>query len=275
MNAEVSVVVDPLGWRWDGLQNPKWHLTRMSNVSSSAANQLWQNCEPRPLSQIVVYPRREGPICDFKRDSKGRVRVGLNTKPNAYAQQAYQFAHEFCHIIANHTRDGQAQNAKHVNHWIEECFCETASLFALRRMATDWQQRKEFAAWTTGDGNPFYPEYHKYAQERIGTAISKSPADQKFHVWFESRQQFLRDHPVAFETDKRVEEALRTDYTFIAIRLLPLLESAPANWDSITYLNLTPHRDVKPLAEHFLNWKTASPERYHPFIASVEAQLNS
>ena len=270
MNDELSVVIDPMGWPMRGLINPQWHLNRMKLVARSAGSLLWKHCEVRPLPQIVVYPRKDWPHCDFELDSKGRIRIGLHTSLNSYAQQAYQFAHEFCHTIANHSREGQRHDARHANHWLEESFCEAASLFALRRMTEEWQAHKEFAAWTTADKKPYAPSLLAYAQDQINKANALLPLDQDFRTWFESQEQFMRGHPVAIEKDKKTKDALRENYTAIASRLLPLLEARHENWEALSYLNLTPHGDNKPLAEHLADWKVACPERLKPFIEDLE-----
>jgi hypothetical protein len=270
MSAEPNIVVEPLGWPMDGLKNPPWHVNRVRLVASSSASSLWRFCEPRNLAPIVVYPRKEGPLCDFKHDSRGRARVGLNVKPNRYDQLAFQFAHEFCHVMAIHSRVGQRHDVRHSNHWLEESLCETASLFALRKMTSEWEQHSEFSTWETGDGKPYSPSHQVYAQKRIDSALLRLPSEQGFQPWFEGRHQFLRDHPIAIEKDKQIEAELREDYTVIATRLLPLLEANPENWEAISFLNLTQHKDGKLLAEHLEGWKAVCPEKYRQFVGSIE-----
>ena len=270
MSGEPSVVVEPIGWPVPAQGSSRPNVNPLRMVTSSAAGQIWRHCDDRPLPQIVIYPRNQGPHCDFKRDTKDRVRVGLKTALNLYAQQAYQFAHEFCHVIANHSRENQRHDAEHANDWIEECFCEVASLFALRRMAEEWPQHKSFWSWTTAAGEKFAPELHAYAQKQIEKALVRLPLDQDLLGWLESREQFMRDHPVAIEKDKQIEAELREDYTVIATRLLPLLEANPENWEAISFLNLTQHKDGKLLAEHFEDWKAVCPEKYRQFVGSIE-----
>jgi hypothetical protein len=269
MNDEPSVVVDPIGWPMKGLNNPPWHLNRMKLVARPAGGELWKHCDVRPLPQIVVYPRKDCPHCDFNLDSKGRVRIGLHTSPNSYAQQAYQFAHEFCHAIANHSREGQRHDARHANHWLEESFCEAASLFSMRRMADEWQTHKEFSTWTTNT-KPYAPSLRSYAQDQIDKAYAKLPPNREFREWFEGKERFMSDHPIAVEKDKETWDSLREDYAVIASRLLPLLEANPENWEALSYLNLTPHRDNKPLLSHLVEWNAVCPDRLKPFIEDLK-----
>lgn len=269
MSSEVSVVIDPFGWPAPMTRGSQININPMRLVASSAARQIWRHCQPRPFREMVVYPRKDCPHCDFNRDSKDRIRIGLHTSLSLYSQQAFQFAHEFCHAIAGHSREGQRHDARHANHWLEECLCEVASLFSLRRMSEEWPNHKEFSKWTTGD-KPYAPSLYSYAQDRIDEALAKLPLNQDFRIWFESQEQFMRDHPVGLEKDEKTKEELRDDYTVIASRILPLLEAHPENWEAVSYLNLTPHRDNKTLTDHLADWKTSCPERFRPFIEELE-----
>ena len=82
----------------------------------------------RTLEPILVEPKG-GPITLFRRGPKGEYLVRLNTGDRHWAQHAYQFAHEFTHILANYDEHERR------NKWFEESICEMASLFVLRRMS--------------------------------------------------------------------------------------------------------------------------------------------
>ena len=110
--------------------------------------------------------------------------------------------------------------------------------------------------------------YHLY--ERYGPVDVINRPRNLIIPNFERREPFLRDHPIAIEKDERVEKQLRDDYTVIATRLLPLLEVNPESWEAVSFLNLTPHQDNKPLVEHLDEWKSACPAQHRPFVASLE-----
>lgn len=270
MNDEPSVVLEPIGWPMKGLNDPQWHLNRMRLVARSAGGQLWKYCEARPLAQIVVYPRERGPRCDFERDAKGRIRIGLNIRPLGYAQQAYQFAHEFCHVVANHSRDGQWHDATHANHWLEECFCEAASLFSLRRMAEVWQTHKKFSKWMTDKGDAYASSLHSYAQDQIDKSCANLPLNRDFREWFEGKEQFMRDNPIVLEDNEKTKDRLRENYSVIAFRLLLLIEANPTNWDALSYFNQTRYQDNKPLVEHLADWEAACPDKFKSFVNDLE-----
>jgi hypothetical protein len=82
----------------------------------------------------------------FKRLQSGDVRVLLNTQGRYWAQVAYQFAHEFCDVLANVPPNDPGWKP---SEWIEESLCETASQFALRSMARSWAIALPYGAWVT------------------------------------------------------------------------------------------------------------------------------
>ena len=57
-------------------------------------------------------------------------------------QYAYQFAHEFCHVLSGY--EGLEGNP---NNWFHETICELASVFTLRRMAERWPTHPPYPNW--------------------------------------------------------------------------------------------------------------------------------
>ncbi len=269
MNITPSIIFEPHGWPMRGLK-PGVHLRKMRLVASSAAGQLSSYCNLDEFPQIVVYSRPSGPFCEFDRDTKGRVRIGLNTRPTSYSQIAFQFSHEFCHAIMTHSFEGQLKNSLHSNHWLEESFCEAASLFTLRRMAVDWRNSREFQSWRTDKGTLYAPEHHVYAQDRINKSLTLLSETVEFREWFSEREQLLRKNPIILAAGISAHEDIRDQYTVIATHLLGLLESAPENWAAIRYFNLVPHKEDKSLGELLFEWKALATEKLHPFLEQVE-----
>lgn len=68
--------------------------------------------------------------------------VWLGTHGRVWAQVAFQFAHEFCHVIADPKTMPWDRFL-----WIEEAICEAASLFALRCMAKTWAVAPPYPNW--------------------------------------------------------------------------------------------------------------------------------
>src|SRR5690242_2395018 len=72
-------------------------------VLQSAANELWRHCPRTQLAGIDVYHRADHPQIDFKRKPNGRIAIGLTAQDTHWAQYSFQFAHEFCHTLANYS----------------------------------------------------------------------------------------------------------------------------------------------------------------------------
>src|SRR5436190_4236367 len=74
----------------------------------------------------------------------GRSVVRLNVRGNLWARLAYQFGHEYCHVLADPTT--RTDRSRRFD-WIEEALCETGSLFALRSMAKEWAVKPPYPNW--------------------------------------------------------------------------------------------------------------------------------
>ena len=212
-------------------------------------------------------------MCHFELDSLKRVRIGLNVEHAKFNQQAFQFAHELCHAIAAHGREGQRHDCKHKNHWFEEAICETASLFALRRMSCVWEQDSLFQTWRVAGENPrpYSKALSEYAQNRIENPENQLPRNRSLADWLQEHEQDLRDNPIAYRPDKATNERLRQKYNVVASQLLPLFEQYPEGWDSVSYLNLAQARVNGTLFEHFRSWETACPPKLHAFVLKIVA----
>ena len=89
-------------------------------VPESRAISLQQtDGDPRALSQL---------------DGAGNFVVRVTVRDTGWAQLAFQFAHEYCHVLAD-----PRTVAFDRFHWIEESMCEAASLFAMRRLSLTWR----------------------------------------------------------------------------------------------------------------------------------------
>jgi len=92
-------------------------------VVRSVAQCLEGALSERPMEAIRVEPTptvQEDPITLFKRVDTGHIRVLLNMRGCFWAQLAYQFAHELCHVLANFR-----EPFHHSSKWIEESLYHT------------------------------------------------------------------------------------------------------------------------------------------------------
>lgn len=249
-STSLEILVDDRGW---GKASP----AEVRAVAFSAASELWQNCPGQRIKPIRIYHRTDFPQTDFSHDWRGRIRVGLNCEDARWAQMAFQFGHEFCHSLAQHSTVAVRgwHPARHANLWFEESLCEASSLFVLRRLAVTWQQNAPYEAWRS-----YAPAMGKYAADRLARPEHQLPADTTFAAWFRANESSMRENPVQREKD-----------VIVARQLLPLFEAEPAGWMAACYLNLGARQQGKSLAQHFSEWQGNCPPALRPFLARLTA----
>ncbi|MBV8175422.1 MAG: hypothetical protein JO151_12790 [Verrucomicrobia bacterium] len=223
----------------------------------SAAFELWQHCPRTQLDGIDVYHRADHPQTDFKRTPEGRIAIGLATQDTHWAQYSFQFAHEFCHTLANFSNSPRrsARYPPEANFWLEESLCETASLFTLRAMSRSWQTAPPYPSWRA-----YAPWLNAYAEQQMALPEHQLPTGKPFLVWFQERQTALRRNP-----------AIRDWNTIIAVRLLPVFEAEPRGWEAVTFLNHGSPGANESLAAHLSAWRSRCPEDLRPFIIRFAA----
>ena len=218
--------------------------TDLTALLQSAGFEIWRYCWHTHLAGIDVYYRSDHPQTNFKRATAGRIAIGLSARDTHWAQYSFQFAHEFCHTLANYSDPSQrlVRFPPSANFWLEETLCETASLFTLRAMSRTWQTTPPYPAW-----QDYAPWFNAYAQERLSLPEHQLPAGKSFQEWFQEHQPALR-----------LNSAIRNWNTIIAIRLLPIFEAEPRGWRAVTFLNGSTETNDS-LAHHLRAWQTRCP----------------
>ncbi|MCE9610276.1 MAG: hypothetical protein K8R23_08800 [Chthoniobacter sp.] len=247
-SSDVRVVVERGAW---GSAPP----VDIAKVAAGTAAELWRWCPHTRMDGIRIYHRKDWPQTDFGRGPDGRIAIGLAAENPRWSQFAFQFAHEFCHALAQHSETGMRgwHEPRHANLWLEECLCETASLFALRCLAETWRARPPYRNWRS-----FAPAHASYAAERLAEPQHQLPAGQSFREWFVQNENALRTNA-----------ALREKNVIVARQFLPLFEAAPENWEAVTFLNHGPRVKAKLLAAKFADWQAAAPPVHRAFIARL------
>jgi hypothetical protein len=226
-------------------------------VLQSAALEIWRYCLHTKLDGIDVYYRPDHPQTDFKRAPSGRIGIGLSAHDTHWAQYGFQFAHEFCHALANFGSNPQqsVRYPRHANLWLEESLCETASLFVLRAMSRSWRNAPPYPAWQS-----YAPWLKDYAEQRLALPEHLLPAGTPFLVWFHKNQAALRQN-----------SDMRDRNTMIAIQLLPTFEAEPRGWEAVTFLNRGSSNAEESLAQHFVEWRSQCPKDLRPFVSRLAA----
>lgn len=244
--ARVDVTVQDGGWG-------EISVKEVRAIIVSAATEIARHCPKTRIGPILVHHRNDHPQTAWERTPDGKIIVGLQATDRQCAQFAFQFAHEFCHVLATQSNDWQRtwRAEGKPNLWFEESLGETASLFALRAMAKSWQRNAPFREWRY-----YAPDFASYAGERMRAASANAPGD--FVRWFRQNEPAMRRNPM-----------LREKNNVVASKLLPLLEAEPRAWEAVAFLNLGT-RDRKQPFHVFLNeWRQNCPEPLRPFVVKV------
>ena len=85
-----------------------------------------------PLDETIRVMNMPGnpPRAFFRRAGDTAYEVNLTAKDRKWSQFAYQFGHEFRHVLSGHDR-----LRCNPDNWFHESLCELSSFFVLRRMA--------------------------------------------------------------------------------------------------------------------------------------------
>ncbi len=229
-------------------------LPNVEAVARSAAATFPALEEGERLS-VVVEPtpgRDDPPITFLAPTLVGEWRIGLNIRGNLWARLAYQFAHEYCHVLA-----GPSTWAADRLGWLEEVLCETASLFALRAMARSWLEEPPYPNWRS-----YAPELARYACDRLADPSHQLPADTSFDRWLAECLPLL-------QTDL----GRRDESTLLAARLLRVFEADPAAWRVVRRLHATPRLIDGDPALFLDGWRRACPRPIRPAVDALAASL--
>jgi hypothetical protein len=224
-------------------------------VLQSAAFEIWKYCPNTQLDGIDVYYRADHPQTDFKRTASGRIGVGLAARDTHWAQYGFEFAHEFCHALANYSNNPQrmVRYPRHANLWLEESLCETASLFALRAMSRSWRTAPPYPAWRS-----YAPWLNDYVEQRLALPEHHLPVGKSFLVWFRENQPALRQNA-----------DMRDRNTIIAVQFLPIFEAEPGGWEAVAFLNRGSSNAEESLAQHLAEWRSQCPKELRPFVIKI------
>lgn len=218
-------------------------------VLRSTGRELVTHYKQHDIDAIRVQPKG-GPIVLFKREAGGAVVMKLNTGDQLWAQMAFQFGHELCHVLCRYDND------IHGNDWFEETLCEVASLYVLRRMGERWKTDAPYRNWRS-----YAPALTNYAQQRIDKA--PLPEDQTLAQWYTDHKTVLRKH------------ATKRDLNRIAAGvLLPFFEAEPEHWEAVRWLNDGKPGRVQTLGEFLGDWRHHAPDRHAAFIEKIAAKFD-
>ncbi len=220
-------------------------LRDIGKVLNSTAKQLWPHASQKELDTILVNRSENGPIVLFRRGDKGQYFVNLDTHKTFWSQYAFQFAHEFGHIMCGY------KAGSNENQWFEESLCETASLFAMRRMSEDWKTAPPYPHWKS-----YGPNFRKYAQDRINE--HPWPKSTSVAAWYRENAEALMKNP----TDRKKN-------TTVATQFLPLFEEKPGRWAAVAYLNKRKTNKTRDFTTYLSDWHASCSSENKAFVAEI------
>ena len=220
----------------------------------SVASELRRFIETRPPAEIVVIPSEKAPAALYQKGRNGEYVILLSAKNRRWAQYAYQFSHELCHVFSNYER-GEVNNGVKPNQWFEEAVCEAAAVFTLRRMASTWGSNPPYSDWAD-----YAAVLRAYAEQLTTQSHRRLPGDIAFGTWYAANRDAVSGNPY-----------LRQKNEVCANLLLSLFESTPEHWAAIGYLNLHRSSAEAGFLEYLESWRQAAPARHRVFITEVIA----
>ena len=198
------------------------------------------NVHPAPIEDYVPRVYRESP--------NDPDIIQLTARNRKWAQYAYQFSHEYCHVLSNYR---QLENNK--NGWFHEALCELASVFTLRSMATQWKTHAPFRQWID-----YADDLDSYVQDRLSNPDTQLQEGIPLQVWLLYNEDMSR-------TSNYRNEVERNKQALVAYQLLPIFEDTPSGWNAIRNFPISEGY----LKDYLLDWYSLVDEEDKPFVACI------
>ena len=237
---QMNIVVAPYGW---AEARPRDIEALLRNVASHMNRFL----RPPFAGTIIVVPAPcddWGPRTHYRPSTRDPFFIQLTARGRKWAQFAYQFSHELCHVLSDYERLREGPN-----NWFHEAICELASVFTLRRMAERWPICPPYPNWTE-----YSEALAKYAVELLSHQERRLPAGATLRDWLSTREDELRKDPR--QRDKNA---------VVAHSLLPIFESQPAGWNAIRSL---PDSSAT-FGDYLLEWHARVEPANKPFVKRI------
>lgn len=204
--------------------------------------------------KIQVVPSQAAhPEVPYRSSTEEPYIIWITARNNFWCQFAYQFSHEFCHVLS-----GYENLRENPNNWFHEAICELASVFTIRRMAQRWRTHPAFPNCFN-----YAASLREYWQNLLNNKEAQLPEDMTLHNWLSLREDELRENPVA-------EQKQRDNQALVAYQLLPLFEKTPNGWNAIRKLPNSSDR----FADYLIAWYWAVDPNDKVFVARIAEEFD-
>ena len=237
---ELGELIIEMQEAWGGL--PDSNFERLLLDTASHINRLLRS----PWLGViqVVKSERGHPWVEYRDSRTDPINVHLAARGPIMTNYAFEFAHEFGHILT-----GYEDLEGNSNKWFEEALCELASVFTLRRMGERWPTDPPYSNWW--DLAWQFPEY---ASARMNAPGVQLPPDTTLPDWLAFEEPLLREDP-----DQRNKS------NSVAYALLPLFEERPSGWNTIRALP----NSSDELGDYLAEWAAAVHPDDRQFIVDL------
>lgn len=191
------------------------------------------------------------PMVLYDRGPAGEYRVLLHASQARWHMYAYEFGHELCHIVSNFDHAGEKVARR--NQWFEESLCETASLYVLDRLDSQWRMAGAGPAGIKDAEN-----LRAFVDELNARNLAQVGKVDAIESWLREREASLRGDPYQRAENDRVARAM-----------LPLFVADPAGWQALAYMNLDRGDPEASLAGFFGHWRAAAPAESRSFVTRL------
>ena len=233
----MELSVEPGGW---GVAFPNDIEVLLADVASHLKRLLVEPVAER-ITVVPVSGADAVPMTLYRRSGDEPITIQLTARDRKWSQFAYQFSHEFCHVLSDYERLGDNPNK-----WFHETLCELASVFTLRRMAERWPTRPPYPNWAD-----YASALSDYAEDRLADENHQLPEGLTLATWLPRHENELRQDPY-----------LRDKNGIVAYQLLPLFEAYPSGWNAVRSLPESTGR----LSEYLADWHERVEPEDKPFV---------
>lgn len=233
--------------------NAGWGEGRPQDVAAvcvSAAETVFSAIKPEKGKEptIFVIPDDAGPIVLTQRGPNGEYFVLLSARDRHWSQVAYQFSHELGHVLCGDLSLRMPQ------HWFEESFCESVSLWTLDSMGKSWQTNPPYANWKG---------YASSLTSYVANVRKRVPDVSEVSKWFDSHRDLLTRE--AYDRDKNL---------IVAKKLATFAHENQGFYQSFYYLRKGNDPQTNSMEWLLANWIENCPEQLRFGPEKVSELLN-